>query len=294
MSYQHELIVEIGPVEEWQKKNDSNTGLRLVSNGDIDSMKIRANIEKTIVGVPNHARISIWNLSRKTRDAIKKPGLSVVVWAGNQGDKKEKLYTGSLLTAPTQRSGADWITTLICRTAYSNLVQNIISKSWNRDVTLDSVLREIVAQIPNVIYDPENKDITGKIGFNGFSYIGTPYGALNKLGDQFGFSWNIDNDVFHAIMDTKTTRTGIDLNSMSGLRKVSPRLSGIMQMQVGLDVLAIYRSGVQTGQLFRVEPTTDTSLTGNYKVHTIEYDLCPKDNTWDMSITTFILLGMDQ
>jgi len=287
MSGQYELTVEIGPFQEWVGRKDA-TGLRIVSNGDINSMKVKVHIEKTIVGFPADARIAIWNLSKRTRNALRTPGLKVVVWAGYQSGKKEQLYTGSLLTAPTARSGADWVTTLICRPAYSNMVQKVVSKTWEKDVPLSRVLQDIVAEIPNVIYDPENKNITGKIGYSGFSYMGTINGALNKLGDQFGFSWNITNGVFTAIMDDSTAAAGISLSSMTGLRKVSPRLSGIMSTQIGVDISCLYRQGMTPGQLVRIEPSVSYELAGDYKIHTIEYDLSPKDEEWGINIVTFI------
>ena len=110
---------------------------------------------------------------------------------------------------------------------------------------------------------------------------------MKKLGNQYGFSWNINNGVFVAIMDGHPKRTGILLNGKSGLRKVSPRLSGIMQVQQGVDIYSDYRQNVDTGQLIRVESSVDAKLNGNYEVHTIEYDLSPKDNEWSMSISTF-------
>ena len=288
-----ELVVEIGPFQEYVNA-PGQTGIRLVSNGDINSLKIKAHVERTIIGVPNPARIQIWNLSRSTRDSLRTPGLNVNLWCSQDGTETELLYKGSLLASPTYRSGADWVTTLVCRNAYSNLVQNVVSKTWERDVPVDQVVREIVAEIPGVIYSSTNPILQGKIGYNGFTVIGTLLSALKRLGDQFGFSWTIDNGVFFALMDNQASRTIINLNSLSGLRKVSPRLSGIMQTQVGVDIECLYRPGIASGQLVRIDASTSAELSGNYRAHTIEYDLCPKGEEWNMTITSMIQLMGDQ
>lgn len=290
---QHEIIVEIGPFQEWQGKQGSGE-IRIVSNGDINSMKVKVHIEKTIVAVPNAARISIWNLSQSTINAIRTAASEVKVYAGLQGHPKEYLYRGSLRATVTQRSGTDYITTLVCKTAESNLIRSIVSKTWTADVPVDQVVKEIVATIPNVIYDPQNKEIRGKIGYKGFSYVGTAMDALKKLANQYGFSWNINNGVFVAKMDGEPKKTGILLNSKGGLRKVSPRLSGIMQIQQGVDIYSDYRQNVEPGHLIRVESTVNPELNGNYDVHTVEYDLSPKDSEWSMSISTFIFQGAMQ
>lgn len=287
---QHELILEIGPFKEYEGKKGT-ADLRIVSNGDVGSMKVKVHIEKTKIYIPNLARISIWNLKRETINSLNTAGKEVRVYAGNQGYEKEYLYRGSLQGVITERQGPDIVTTLMCQTAGSNLTQSVVSKTWTADVPVDQVVREIVDSIPNVIYDPENNTISGKIGYNGFTFMGTATDALIKLGNQYGFSWNINNGVFVVVMDGKPRRTTIVLNSKTGLRKVSPRLSGILQIQEGVDISSVYKQNIRPGQLIRVESDVNPKLNGNYDVHTIEYDLCPKDNSWDMNISFFSMIG---
>lgn len=287
---QHEIIVEVGPFQEWESKQGTSQ-IRIVSNGDISTMKVKVHLEKTKIYIPNLARISIWNLKRETRNALNTAGKEVRVYAGIQDRPKELLYTGSLMAVSTERIGTDIVTTLICQTAASNAIRSIVSKTWSEGVPLNQVVMEIVSEIPNVIYDPQNHSITGAIGYKGFSFTGTACDALLKLGNQYGFSWNINNGVFIASMDGKPRRTGIVLDSKSGLRKVSPRLSGILQIQEGVDISCIYQQNVEPGQLIRVESDVSPSLNGNYDAHTIEYDLCPKENTWDMNISFFAMVG---
>ena len=287
---QHELIVEIGPFQEWEGKNEPGS-LKIVSNGDINSMKIKVHVEKTKIYIPNLARISIWNLKRSTIDSLKTAGKEVRVYAGIQGYEKEYLYKGSLMGVVTERQGTDYVTTLTCQTSGSNLIRSVVSKTWTEGVAVDQVVREIVATIPNVTYDPLNNTIKGTIGYKGFSFVGTASTALTKLGNQFGFSWNINNGVFVVTMDGTPRRTGIVLNSRSGLRKVSPRLSGILQIQDGVDIYCVYQQNIEPGQLIRVESSVSPKLNGSYEAHTIEYDLCPKEDEWDMSISFFSYIG---
>lgn len=290
---QHEIIVEVGPFQEWEGVQGP-AQVKIVSNGDISTMKVKVHLEKTKIYIPNLARISIWNLNKETRNSFNTAGKEVRVYAGIKDKQKELLYTGSLMASNSERVGPDIITTLICQTAASNAIRAVVSKTWTEGVPLNQVVMEIVSEIPNVIYDPQNHVITGTIGYKGFSFTGSAFDALVKLGNQYGFSWNINNGVFIASMDGKPRRTGIVLNSKSGLRKVSPRLSGILQIQDGVDISCKYQQNVEPGQLIRVESDVSPSLNGNYDAHTIEYDLCPKEDAWDMNISFFAMVGSEQ
>ena len=290
---QREIVVEIGPFKEWQNGN-TLTGMRIVSNGDLNTMKIKVHVEKSYISVPNHSRIQIWNLSHETRKRLTTGGLFVKLYAGTQNGNKELLFTGAVAACITQRSGTDIITTLVCQTREATMLRTIVSKSWEKDVPVDTVVHEIVNMIPNVIYNPQNNKIEGKIGYKGFSVFGGAQFALDKLAKQFGFSWNIDNSVFNAVMDGKPKSSGILLDKRSGLRSVSPRLSGFDQIQEGVDVIALYRQNVITGHTIRIESEVSPELSGNYVCHTIEYDLCPKESTWDMNIHFFVLVGAEQ
>lgn len=291
--FNRELIFEIGPFSEWEEKKDSQVGIRIVSNGNLNTLKASITCQKNILAIPNNAIIRIWNLKKETRQRFKKTGLYVKVFAGYENGSHELLFSGSLEGTITKRSGADIITTLNCMTGESNLVRSTFSKTYEQGVPVSQIVTEMAGTIPGIVVDPTKINVSGTIGTGGFSYMGSTKFGLQKLADQFGFSWNINNGTFVAMDDMKSRQTRILLNVNSGLKEVSPRMFGINQIQEGVDISSIYVQGVDAGQLIRVESEISPEQNGDYACHTIEYDLCPKTNQWDMTINSFKELGND-
>lgn len=291
--FNRELVFEIGPFSEWEKKKDTQVGIKIVSNGSLNTFKATLNCQKNILAIPNNATIMIWNLKKETRQALKKTGLYIKAYAGYEGGSHELLFSGSLEATKTRRVGPDIVTTLVCMTGTSNLVRSIFSKTYEQGVPIKKIVTEMAESIPGIVIDPTKINVSGTIGYGGFSYAGSTKFGLQKLADQYGFSWSINNGTFVAMDDMKSRRTQILLNKASGLKEVSPRMFGINQIQEGVDISCIYIQGIDAGHTIRVVSEVSPELNGEYMCHTIEYDLCPKENQWDMTINTFMDMGND-
>lgn len=286
-----EIELFIGPIREYETPNGSKQGIHIVSNGNVNTLKVHVSCEKMVVSTTCQCVISIWNLSLKTINAIRTAGASVRVYAGYEGQEKTLLYTGGIRSVVTDRQGPDFITKIVCLAGGSNMIRSVTSKSYSAGVDLKSAVMELAKQIPGITPDPANINLKGTIGYAGWSFVGSTKDALDKLAYQFGFSWNIDNGTFTAVQDGSYTGQSILLNSANGLRKVSPRLTGPLQIQEGADILAQFVPNVGPGRLVRVVSEINPALSKEYVCHTVGYDLCPKDDTWDMSITSFNTFG---
>lgn len=289
--FNRELIFEIGPFSEWETKKDSKVGVKIVSNGNINTLKASIYCQKNITATPNNAEIRIWNLKQSTRQAFKKTGLYIKAYAGYEGGSHELLFSGSIEATKTRRVGADIVTTLVCLTGGSSLIRSLFSKTYEKGVPVSQIVTEMAQSIPGIVVDPTKITVSGTIGEGGFSYAGSTRNGLQKLADQYGFSWNINNGTFVAIDDLSGRPTNILLNRNSGLKEVSPRMFGLNQIQEGVDISCIYTQGIDAGHIIRVESVVSPELTGNYTCHTIDYDLSPKDNQWDMTINSFYDIG---
>lgn len=286
--YNREIIIYIGPFEEWQGKiADSQYAVKIVSNGDLNTLKASINCQKDITAVPNNAEIRIWNLNRETRQAFKKAGLYVKVFAGYKDKDHELLYSGSLEATKVRRIGADIVTTLVCMTGTSGLVRSVFSKTYEKGVPVSQVVTDMANSIPGIVVDPTKINVSGTLSSRGFSYNGGTKNGLQKLADQYGFSWFINNGTFVAMDDTTGKKTNILLNLDSGLKEVSPKMFGINQIQEGAEIRCVYTQGIDAGHIIRVESSISSEMSDEYLCHTIEYDLSPKENKWDMTIESF-------
>ena len=294
---EREILVEIGPLKEYEgikSEAGENYGFKFISNGKANTLKIQVHIEKSIAGAANTAQIYLWNLSRETREALNTPGLSVNIYTRVNDGKYVLAFFGGLSGSFTERIGSDLRTRLMCWSAASNLYQEAISISYTKDVPIKNVVTEIAQKIPGIVVDPLMIKIDGKVGEKGISEFGSiPY-ILDSLARQYGFSWSVLDGVFKAFPDGRGENTSFLLTASNGLIKVSPRFSGITQVQVGVDIYSKYIEGINPYQNVRIESDVHPEkMNGEYLVHTLDADLCPKEEEggWNMHISFFFREG---
>ena len=287
-----EIELYIGPLREFETQDGQKaSSIHIVSNGNVDTLKVHVSCQKMVVSVTSQCTINIWNLRMETINAIRTAGASVRVYVGFEGQEKNLLYSGSIQSVVTDRQGPDFVTRLTCLAGGSSMIRSITSKSYSAGVDLKAAVMELAKQLPGITPDPANVNIRGTIGYSGWSFMGSTKDALDKLAYQFGFSWRIDNGTFIAVQDGTYSGDTILLNSANGLRKVSPRLTGPLQIQEGVDIQSQYVPNVGPNVLVRVVSELNPNLNGSYWCHSVGYDLCPKDDAWDMSITSFFTFG---
>lgn len=285
-----ELELFIGPFQEWRGQKQVGA-IKLVSNGNIDTLRIDADINKTITSAFNSATITIYNLSKETRQAIRKSGVRISIYAGYEGYAKEVAFSGGIMSSVSWRQGPDIITRIFCLAGGGPLARSTTSKTYTYGVPVADVVKEIAGTIPGVVADKKNINVQGTIGYAGWSFAGMTKDALDKLAYQFGFSWSINDGQFVAVQDKKNIGGRVLLNSANGLRKVSPRLTGLMQIQEGVDIQASYYPNVNPGNVVTVRSEMQPDLNGSYEVHTVDYRLAPKTDAWEMNITSFTTYG---
>lgn len=282
-----ELELYIGPFQEWKGQQNVNA-IKLVCNGNNDTLRIEANVSKTIVSEANTATVIIHNLSQETREALRNQNVSIRLCAGYEGYEKETVFTGGVKSAVSWRQGTDIVTRLVCLSGAGPLVRSTTSKTYTRGVPVVDIVKELAETIPGITADPTNIKINGTIGYAGWSFAGMTKDALDKLAYQFGFSWSINDGQFVAVQDRKYLDGKLLLNSANGLRKVSPRLTGLEQFQEGVDIEALYTPGVNPNHTVQVRSEFDNELR-EYFVYSVDYILSPKTENWEMRITTFTL-----
>lgn len=288
----HELEIYIGPFSEWkQQKLDKNQAIKLVSNGNVDTLRISASISKSIAPIEDTATIQIYNLSEDTRNALRR-GLSVNIFAGEEGQEKELVYKGGITRSLSVKNGPDIITNISCLTAQGGILMSKTAKSFSEGVELKDIVTELASSIEGVVVDPTNIEVNGQIGYAGFTFIGQTKDALNNLAKQYGFTWSINDGVFKAKKDGKFTPSNIILSDSNVLRKVSPRTDGPWSLQEGVDILARYMPNVGPWKQIKVISGLNKQMSRTYSCHQIEYSLAPKNNEWDMHIVDMLAFSM--
>ena len=286
----------IGPFKEGRLLDENGSPkksrtLSILSNGNIDTMRVQANINKSRLPMSNSANIKIYNLSRNTIDVLQNGGLNVQVLAGYENGNMELLFSGGIGYVKTERCGPDVITTLICREGSYNMLRDAVSISYTNGTPVETVVKDLAQKIPGITVDPTKIKLKGKIGYAGFSYVGSINEAIDKLAYQYGFTWEIDSGMFVIGMDDERPQLKVRLDENSGLKQVSPQLFGPMLIQTGLDIESRYVQGIRPG--YSVSVHSKYKDFGDNFVHSISYNLCPKNDQWDMNISTLVFFGSD-
>lgn len=282
-----EIEVIFGPLKDWEKNEGKSPLVRILSDGTPNTLRVRAAVSKTMLGVPNSSSVSIWNLSRETRNSICQSQLSMKVYAGYKGQKKELLFSGGVLSVVVEKSGADIITHLNGLDGQSNLLRSVVSQSFEQQVELKEVIKKIAASIEGVGVNPDDINVDGKTGYSGIVASGNARAVLDKLGQQYGFNWFIENGSFKAVGDKKAFSNTVVLDGASRLKKVAPLLSGPAQAQIGVDIQAMYVPGVSPANTIKVKSSVNPLMDGTYKIHNADFDLDTRSNSWDMSLQCF-------
>lgn len=282
------MVVTLGPVEEWQS-GASGDVLEFVSDGTQDSFRISANIQKTVMGVPNPSTINIYNLSDKTRNALQRSLTKITVEAGWENTEMHKVFQGSLVSCQSARQGADIVTKIAAIPGYGALVRSTVSKTYGEGMPIQDVLKDLGGTLEGVTVNSDHfKEVQGTLGKGGWSFAGRTQDAMTELASEYGFSWNIDDNSLNAIGDkAKFDGMVVLYGKDGGLINVSPILQGPMQVQTGVKISAIYVPGVQPGSTVRVRSTVSQGLDGDYRIHTAAISLDTFSDAWTMQLESF-------
>lgn len=282
------IKVTLGPLEEWK---GARTGELVTwqSDGTLNGLRVTGMFQKTIMGVPSPSTISLYNLKRTTRNGIKAALTKITVEAGWSGTELRKVFQGSVLNAYSERNGADIITKLAALPGYGALTRGISTLTAAPGTSVVEVAKTLANDLPGVaVSDSGFSGVKGQIEAGGWSYAGTTREGLNKLSEEYGFSWSINDGEFGAIADKFMMPDFIDLQGDNGgLINIAPIVTGPLQTETGVKIKALYIPGVTVGNSIKVTSLINPRLSGTYRIHTINISIDAYSEAWTMDIESF-------
>lgn len=288
--YLRRIVVEFGPLEEWRGLATGQT-VRFEGDGTMRGLHVSGSFQKTVMGMPSPSTLTVRNLSRDTRDAIREGMTRVTVRAGWQNKELHTVFQGSVLSAVSERSGADIVTKISAAPGHGALIKGISSRSFKEGTPVGEVVRALARDLPGVAVSASAvHGIPGAINKGGWSFAGQTKDALTQLANEYGFSWNIDNGAFKAVGDKAMFGGVTELRGNGGgLIGVTPLLGGPMQKRTGVKIKAVYIPGVTAGSGVRVASVVSPKLNGLYRVHTCDISIDSHSDAWTMDIDALTL-----
>lgn len=263
-----ELVV--GPLADWQGGGSAREAVRIRADGTTARLRVAFQSSKSLTGDPNKTEITIYNLGEGLRRAFRNNLTRVQVVAGYEDNPEVLVATGALTGAVTSRSGPDIVTKLSILDGFGGMVRGAVARSYTGVTSLEQVVREAAATMPGVNVD--RVQVTGRLPPKGLHLAGASTSQLNKLADQFGFSWSVQNGTFQAVMDDRDTGEQFSYTSNGNLMALSPLLNGPTQSEAGIELTAKFDARVKPGDRLRVQSTLNPELSGTYKATSVTLD----------------------
>lgn len=260
--------VLLGPLADWKGGGPEANALRIVADGTDNRLRVAFTSTKTLTGDPNKTDISIWNLSRDTRQAVRQSLTRVEVLAGYDTAPPELVAYGALQDAATaDRQGGDIITKLVVLDGYGGMVRGAYSRSWSGGTPLAQVVADIARSMPGVTVGAVN--LSGRLSAKGAAFAGTSTAQLNRLADQFGFSWSVQDGVFQAVGDRTDSGNVHSFDSDVNLISIAPTLAGAGEPMTGVELVARFDARAKPGDRCNVRSALSPNLSGSYKAQTV-------------------------
>lgn len=282
------IRVTLGPLEEWRGSTAGEV-VTWQSDGTLKGLRVTASVQKTIMGIPNPSSISVYNLSRDVRNGIKASLTKITIDAGWSNTELRTVFSGSVLSSSSERSGSDIVTKISALPGYGALVRGVSSHTAAPGSSVESVAKRLAQDLPGVQVPQDSlPGVSGKIGSGGWSYAGSTKDGLTRLADEYGFSWAVNDGVFGAIGDKHMLPDFVDLNGQTGgLINIAPIVTGPLQVQTGVKVRALYLPGLNAGASVKVTSEINPRLSGVYRIHTLGINIDAYDESWTMDIESF-------
>lgn len=182
-----------------------------------DSLRITFDIQKSSKKDPNKSRISIWNLTKASREKFEEPNRRVVLYAGYLDDQGAlMIFQGDVTFAYTAIDKADISTIFEVGDGSRSIRDSIISVGYAPGVESSTILEDASKSMDMPLVIPG--DVPKRKWDHGFSYYGSSHGLIEKVTSATGLEWSVQNGDMQIIeKGGVTTKKGVLISSHSGM-----------------------------------------------------------------------------
>ena len=281
-----QIQLKIGPFKDYEGKS-SASALNLVTTGADNELNISFSVNKDITGSPNQTSLTILNLSADTRQRLQQSGLAIELYAGYVGEPLRLVSKGGVLSAISQRAGAEIATTIGVMDGQGATLRAYYDKSFSGATPVDEIVKELAATMTDKGVQLGEISVKGTLADKGRVFHGRTVDSLDSLAKAFKFSWSIQDGVFQAIDDDNGSRKLYVLDDAT-LISVSPLLNGQLQFKVGVDITTVLDARIVPGDKVQVKSSVSPDLNGIYIVDECQLTGESHGPTWTSQIKSLI------
>jgi len=171
-----------------------------------DAIRIRTRlsfeVEKTSQSTSNKAKISMYNVSQDTRNALEGDNVVAFLYAGYEFST-QLLFLGDVIKPITKRAGPDIITAIECGDAEKILQSATIEFVYSKPITNLTILNVVAKQL-GVSTGTIPSNFETRI-FDGLVFSGTAREILDRIVKQISYKWSIQDGVLQVVPVGGTT-----------------------------------------------------------------------------------------
>nr|WP_321288607.1 hypothetical protein [Alcaligenes phenolicus] len=166
---------------------------------------------------PNQIKLSVWNLSPHTREAIVEPDNVVALYAGYEQEEGALLLAyGTVVQGASSFQNAEVVTELEVLDGFAQIRDTVVSLGCGAGVRARLIIEDIAFQMGLSLVMAD--DAPDRVWQNGFSFYGAARVALHKVVQGSGLEYSIQNGELQVIERCGITpRKGFVLSPESGL-----------------------------------------------------------------------------
>jgi hypothetical protein len=259
----------------------------------IKDLRIKFEITKDLFGFPNLGDIQIFNLKRDTVLAISEEFTFIELKIG-YGGVLDTIFRGDIKNILSRRDGVDTITQIFAGDGERATREATISKTFVAGVSIKNLVKDVISSFGLPFAKLDGLDTT-RTNQNGFTVSGSSKDVMDKLADDYGFYWSIqDGEIVTQARDNYDRDNDvISINRSTGMLG-SPTIT-----ELGADVRTLMNSKlnpkraiqittpdaeVNVGNLF-FRTNIPTMGTGLFRVNKVVHAGDTRGNEWSSSIT---------
>lgn len=244
------------------------TTIGATSGKKIVGLRVAFNVEKSVDGGSNTAKIQVWNLAELTRNLLGEKDAYVILEAGYSGDVKI-LASGEVKEFRHTKQGPDRVTEITLADGFSDLVKAKFSKSYMAGSPVLTVLQDLVQKFTNAKKSGATFDFVdlGKQLFTGGTFTGQAKTILDSMLKPFNAKAYIEHNELIIVTENESLQTlEYQLTATTGL--VGSPTKKTVDTKSGVELSVLLNPNILLRHLIKVSADTGK---GEYIVEKISH-----------------------
>lgn len=232
-------------------------------NMSLKDLRVAFKVEKSLVGYPNLAEISIYNLSESSRNKIEQEGERLNIYAGYEDTGQGLIFQGDIINVIHLKDSTEWITQLFCADGRNVLNTSVINKTLTAGTTFEEIYNELTGELKGVakgITKGLKNCLSGKRSIlRDIQLTGGVFEWLEKISKECGFEYSINDGAIETVPFHQPVSDipPIVINQKNGMIG-SPERSDI-----GVMVKTTLNWSFKLGRTFKIESISEKLNVGN-------------------------------